>query len=102
MVAPQTGYNTRNFLLLVLAVCGTIADSRYKAKGGKRESKNWKKVFLVFLGFVFVVFVYLGYHGADAETIGALTGDLVVWTFAGYELRRFFVRRAFPLAPYQK
>ncbi len=102
MVAPQSGPNTGNLLLLVLAVCGTIADGRYKAKGGKRESKNWWKVFLVFVGFVIVVFVYLGYHGADAETFGALTGDLVVWAFAGYELRRFFVRRFNPLAPYQK
>jgi hypothetical protein len=41
MVVLQTGPNTGNLLLLVLAVCGTIADSRYKAKGGKRESTNW-------------------------------------------------------------
>ena len=102
MVAPQTECHTGNFLLLVLAVCGTIADSRYKAKGGKRESKNWRKVFLVFVGFVIVVFVYLGYHGADAGTIGALTGELVVWTFAAYEVRRFFVRRFNPLESYQK
>lgn len=102
MVAPPTAPNTGNLLLLILAVCGAIADNRYKAKGGRRESKGWWKAFLVFLGFVAALFVYLGYHGADAGTFGTLTGNLFVWTFAGYELRRFLVRRANPLAPYQK
>ena len=102
MVVPQTGPNAGNLLLLVLAVCGAVVDNRYKARGGRRESKDWWKVFLAFLGFVGVVFMYLGYHGADAGTYGTLTGNLVVWTFAGYELRRFLVRRASPLAPYQK
>jgi dolichol kinase len=85
-----------------LAVCGAVADNRYKASGGKQEDKNWWKVFLMFLAFVAVLFVYLGYHGADAGEFGALTGNLFVWTFAGYELRRFLVRRANPLTPYQK
>ena len=100
--APQSPPYTGNLLLLVLSIVGAIIDGRYKAQGGRREDKNWWRVFLTFLGFVAILFVYLGYQGTSAGAFGSLTGNLVVWTFAGYELRRFFIRRSNPIAPYKK
>jgi hypothetical protein len=92
----QTTPNTGNGILLILAVWGAIADSRYKARGGKCETVNYRKYFLQSAVVVLIVFSVLGYYGG-ARMVGELLGSLLVWTFAGYELRRFFVRRANPV-----
>lgn len=98
----QAAPNFGNFILLVLSVWGAIADNRYKAKGGKRDSKtDWRYV-LLGVAVVILVFVALGYKGVSAGTLGALTGNLVVLAFAGYELRRYFVRRANPVIDFKK
>lgn len=93
--------NLSNLVILALAVWGGVADNRYKAKGGKREVYGWWK----FLGAVMLLIllsVFMAYRGFDAGRAGFVMGNLVVWMFAIYELRRFFVRKANPLAAYQK
>jgi hypothetical protein len=100
--SAQLAPNFENFLLLILAVCGAVVDNRYKARGGKREEKGWWKAALAFVAAVVVLFVYLSYRGVSSDGLATLTGNLVVWTFAAYELRRFLIRRANPVLTFKK
>lgn len=93
--------NLSNFFLLALAVWGAVTDNRYKAKGGKREVYGWWK-FLAAIVLLVLLSVFMAYGGFDAGRAGFIMGNLVVWMFAVYELRRFFVRHANPHAAYQK
>ena len=88
--------NTGNLLLLVFAVCGAAVDSRYKARGGKRESKDYVKFFWQSAAAVLVVLIALGYIGGSG-LFGTLLGSVCVVTFAGYELRRWWIRRKNPV-----
>jgi hypothetical protein len=98
----QAAPNTGNFILLVLAVCGAVADNRYKAKGGKRDPKTDWRYLSLGVAIVLAIFVLLGYRGVSAGTLVALTGNLIVWAFAAYELRRLFVRRSNPVVGFKK
>lgn len=92
--------NTGNLLLLVLAVCGAAVDSRYKAKGGKRDSSDFVKFFWQSAACVVVLLIALGYIAGPA-VFGTLLGSVSVITFAGYELRRLWVRGNNPLVTFR-
>jgi hypothetical protein len=92
--------NMGNFLLLVLAVCGAAVDGRYKAQGGERESKDYLKFFRQSAAVVFVILIGLGYVGGSA-LFGTLFASVCVWTFAGYELRRVWIRRKRSVAAFK-
>ena len=102
LIQPESAPNAGNFVLLVLSVWGAVSDNRYKAKGGKHNSKRVWWEYLVGTALIVLLFVMFGMRGVSAGTLGTLTGNLVVWIFAGYELQRFFVRRANPLPEYKK
>ena len=102
IVEHQAAPNFGNFILLILSVWGAIADNRYKAKGGKRDSKVDRKYLLLGAAVLVVTFIALGYKGVSAGALGALTGNLLVWIFAAYEARRFWVRRNNPLMTFKK
>src|SRR5258706_3835354 len=91
--------NAGNFLLLVVAVCGAAVDSRYKARGGKQEAKDYVKFFWQSAAVVMVILISLGYVGGSA-LFGTLFASVCVWTFAGYELRRVWIRRKNPLSTF--
>src|SRR5260370_1894788 len=88
--------NTGNLFLLMLAVCGAAVDSRYKAGGGKRESKDYVRFFWQSAAAVLVILIGLGYV-VGPGVFGTLLGRVCVVTFAGYELRRWWIRRKNPL-----
>jgi uncharacterized membrane protein YoaK (UPF0700 family) len=83
-----------NFILLVLAVCGAVADNRYKARGGKRAPKGTVLKLAVALSIILALF---GVRGVSANSLGYLGGTFFVLGFAGYELWRWFVRRKNPV-----
>jgi len=94
LAAQQAAPNTGNFILLVLAVWGALADNRYKAKSGKRAPK-WTAVKLAAaFGLLLIVFAL---RGASADSLAYLAGTFFVLGFAGYEAWRWFVRRNNPL-----
>jgi uncharacterized membrane protein len=90
----QAAPNTGNFLLLVLAVWGAIADNRYTRKGGKRAPK-WA-AFKLAAAFALLLAVF-GLRGSSADSIACLAGTFFVVAFAGYEAWRLYVRRGNPL-----
>jgi len=96
---PQAAPNTGNFLLLVLAVWGAIADNRYTAKGGKRAPK-WAALKLA--GAFAVLLVIFGLRGSSMDSLAYLTGTFFVVGFAGYEAWRLYVRRAHPLPAWKR
>jgi hypothetical protein len=102
IVEHQPTPNFGNFILLILSVWGAIADNRYKAKGGKREPEVERKYLLLGAAVVLVILIALGYNGVSAGALGSLTGNLLVWIFAAYEARRFWVRRNNPLMTFKK
>jgi len=85
---------TINLLLLVLAVCGAVADNRYKAKGGKMPRK-WAALKLT-AAFVLVLVVF-ALLGSSADSIAGLSATFFAFGFAGYEAWRLYVRRTNPL-----
>jgi len=86
--------HTENFILLVLAVGGAIADSRYKARGGKRAPK-WTALKLA-AGFGLLLLI-IGLRGASEDTLIYLAVTFFVLSFAGYEAWRWYVRRKNPV-----
>jgi hypothetical protein len=94
IVGQQTIPNTGNLILLVLAVCGTIADNRYKARGGKRAPKGA----VLKLAVVFsIILASFGIRGASADSLIYLGVTFFVLGFAGYETWRWFVRKKNPV-----
>jgi hypothetical protein len=86
--------NAGNFILLVLAVCGAIVDSRYKARGGKRAPKWTVLRLAAAFGLLLVV---VGLRGASEDSIIYLTVTFSILGFAGYEAWRWYVRRKNPV-----
>ena len=83
IVEQQAVPNTGNLILLVLAVCGAIADNRYKARGGKRAPKGAVLKLAVASSIILVLF---GVRGASADSLIYLGVTFFVLGFAGYEL----------------
>ncbi len=86
--------NTENLILLVFAVCGAIADSYYKARGGKRAPKWTALKLAAAFGLLLVV---VGLRGASKDSIIYLTVTFSILGFAGYEAWRWYVRRKNPV-----
>src|SRR5712692_3482683 len=82
IVEQQTVPNTGNFILLVLAVCGAVADNRYKAKGGKRTQKG---AVLKLAVVVSVILALFWIRGASADSLIYLGVTFFVLGFAGYD-----------------
>ncbi len=91
--------HTENFILLVLAVCGAIADSRYKARGGMKAPK-WTALKLAAAFGILLVIIRL--HGASEDSIIYLTATFFALGFAGYEAWRWYVRRKNPVPGFKK
>ncbi|SRR5713101_5003866 len=94
IVEQQTIPNTGNLILLVLAVCGAIADNRYKARGGKKAPKGTVLKLAVAFSILLVVF---GLRDASLDSIIYLAVTFFVLGFAGYETWRWFVRKKNPV-----
>jgi len=90
----QAAPNTGNFILLALAVCGAVADNRYKARGGKRAPK-WTVLKLA-AAFALLL-VVIGLRGVSEDRLIYLSVTFFVLVFAGYEAWRLYVRRKNPV-----
>lgn len=97
LMQPSAAPNTGNFVLLVLAVWGAIADSRYKAKGGKQTSKEGRKGLLIGLALCLILLVVLAIRGVGEDALIKYAVTLLLLAFAGWEALRFWVRRNNPL-----
>jgi hypothetical protein len=88
IVEQQTAPNTGNFILLVLAVCGAIADNRYKARGGKKAPKATVLKLAVAFSIILALF---GIREASADSLIYLSVTFFVLGFVSY-LRPFSLR----------
>jgi uncharacterized membrane protein YoaK (UPF0700 family) len=94
IVEQQAVPNTGNLILLVLAVCGAVADNRYKARSGKRAPKGTLLKLAVAFSIILALF---GIRGASADSLIYLGVTFFVLGFAGYEVWRWFVRKKNPV-----
>jgi len=81
-------------LLLALALLGWLVDILYVRRGGVRPT--WRQRGAL-LALAIGPLVALGLLGRRAENIGEVAANLWLLIFAGWEVRRFFVRRANPV-----
>jgi Flp pilus assembly protein TadB len=83
-------------LLIVLTIVGAVADYKYKKAGGQRPSRRDRILFLV------MVLVIIGFVVWEAsispEIAGRITVHLVILTLFLWEVRRWRMRRKYPLA----
>jgi len=86
----------------ILAVLGAAHDFKYIRKGGKRSSKSDVIWFLVTVGLVGALYLYLIWLRMSAYFIGYITPLLFVALFSGWELGRWRVRRKNPLRASQR
>ena len=86
--------------VLILAICGAIADWRYRRKGGRKSSKRDKILFLIAVASVGVLFATFWFLGGSEGAGPAIQADvlipLVVVLFGTWELGRWRVRRKYP------
>lgn len=87
-------------LLLILAICGAVADFRYKRAGGKGPTRKDRWLFGSLVVLVVGAIALTEYLGADRYGIlGFTIVPLFVWFFAAWELGRWRMRRKYPLPP---
>jgi hypothetical protein len=83
-------------VLLVLAVWGAMADSRYKRNGGKKPTKQHKVLFLVTSALLVVPLLIAFGFVRNLLALGFVTLEAGILLFALWELGRWRVRRNNP------
>jgi len=84
-------------ILLLMALCGAIADWRYLRRGGMPATRKQKQWIGIAVLLCIALLVILGLMETNAEGLGAVAGKLSVLLFAVWELSRWRVRRANPI-----
>ena len=85
-------------IFLILAVCGAVADWRYRRRGGVKSTKRDRVLFVVAISLCAALMIVLSLMGANSAGLVAVI-QIAIVLFMLWELDRWRIRRANPLPP---
>jgi uncharacterized membrane protein (UPF0136 family) len=93
---PLTG------IILIVAICGAIADRHYKKMGGDRpdKSEKWGLAIAITVSVALLIMFAIRVRPDNLpRALGEWMGQLTCWVFAGWEAWRWQIRRHNPIFP---
>jgi hypothetical protein len=101
-VQPTSSPNPFTVIILILAICGAIADRHYKKEGGDRPDKSEKRGLAIVVALSVALLIMFDIRVRPdnvARAVGEGISYLACWLFAGWEAWRWRIRRDNPIFP---